>query len=93
MPLVDDEGDWSAAEHGFGPRMDRELSGFRPELRTPARDWRPAPELRQAIERGVELRAQHHISRSSDPCSSLISCDLVLRDEIRSSLGAVIGSP
>jgi Transposase DDE domain group 1 len=34
---------------------------------------------------GLELRAQHHISRSSSPCSSLTTCDIASHDDMQAS--------
>jgi hypothetical protein len=72
------------------PRMERAPLGFPPSFephRLITGDARRGGE--QATNTGPELHAQHHISRSSNPCSSLNACDLVSHDEQRASPAAL----
>jgi hypothetical protein len=66
---------WNGPPLGFPP-------SFAP--RRPGADDARRGEDRPAST-GLELRAQHHIGRSSNPCSSLTTCDLASHDEVRAS--------
>jgi hypothetical protein len=70
-------------------RMERAPLGFPPSFaprRLSTGDARRGGDRPSST--GLELRAQHHIRRSSNPCSSLTTCDLASHDEIQASAGA-----
>jgi hypothetical protein len=64
-----------------GTRVERDALGLSPGLRTPPTGaGRRTPEWGQAIEHGLELRAQHHIRVDPPIGSSLTTSDLASHD-------------